>query len=286
MALQHRTEQVGSLRVHFAIDGSGPLVVLLHGFPEFWWSWRFQIEPLARAGYRVAAPDLRGYNETDQTGPYDLDTLADDVAALIGHLGEPRARIVGHDWGGEIAWHLAGTRPKVCERLAVINAPHPAVFARVIRRSLGQIRRSWYMFFFQLPWFPEHWLLKDGALLIKRMYRANAVDRSNFKDADIQPFREAFGKTGVASAAIGYYRAAFRQMLLGGRVRYAKISCPTLLIWGKEDRALSYEELVPPTSRWANDLKIEPVVGCGHFAHQEKPDVVNALLLDFLATPR
>src|SRR6516164_5164624 len=122
MPFEHRTDTVGSLRMHYVLEGSGPLVVLLHGFPEFWWSWRFQIEPLARAGYRVAAPDLRGYNETDQTGPYDLDTLADDVAALIGHLGEPRARIVGHDWGGEIAWHLAGTRPQVCERLAVINA--------------------------------------------------------------------------------------------------------------------------------------------------------------------
>jgi len=137
-------------------------VVLLHGFPEFWWSWRFQIAPLAAAGYRVVAPDLRGYNETERTGPYDLDTLSGDIASLIAHLGESRATIVGHDWGGAITWHLAAMRPDTCERAVVLNAPHPAVFGAVLRHSLDQLRRSWYMFFFQLPWLPERWLVKDG----------------------------------------------------------------------------------------------------------------------------
>jgi pimeloyl-ACP methyl ester carboxylesterase len=284
MALQHFTEQVGSIRMHYVLEGSGPLVVLLHGFPEFWWSWRLQIAPLVEAGYRVAAPDLRGYNETERSGPYDLDTLASDVAALVEHLGESRATIVGHDWGGVITWHIASTRPEICERAVVMNAPHPAAFKHAILHSFRQIRRSWYMFFFLLPWLPELRLQKDGARLIKRIYLANAVDRSNFTDAAVRPFREAMAKPGAATAAIGYYRAAFRYALTKGAsvARSPVIKQQTLLIWGKDDRALDYEELVPPTSRWVPNLRIEPIERCGHFVHQERPEVVNGLLIDFL----
>lgn len=284
MPLQHRTDTVGSLRMHYVLDGSGPLVLLLHGFPEFWWSWRFQIAPLAAAGYRVVAPDLRGYNETERSGPYDLDTLSGDIASLIAHLGESRATIVGHDWGGAITWHLAAMRPDACQRAVVLNAPHPAVFAAVLRHSLGQLRRSWYMFFFLLPWLPERWLVKDGARLLRRMYRGNAVDRSNFTDDDVRPFQKAITQPGAATAALGYYRAAFAGLLKNRRIlgRYPLITRPTLLIWAKDDQALDYQELVPPTRRWVSDLRIEPIEQCGHFVHQERPEAVNARLLSFL----
>ena len=284
MPLQHRTDTVGSLRMHYVLDGSGPLVLLLHGFPEFWWSWRFQIAPLAAAGYRVVAPDLRGYNETERSGPYDLDTLSGDIASLIAHLGESRATIVGHDWGGAITWHLAAMRPDACQRAVVLNAPHPAVFAAVLRHSLGQLRRSWYMFFFLLPWLPERWLVKDGARLLRRMYRGNAVDRSNFTDDDVRPFQQAITQPGAATAALGYYRAAFAGLLKNRRNigRYPLITRPTLLIWAKDDQALDYQELVPPTRRWVSDLRIEPIEQCGHFVHQEQPEAVNARLLSFL----
>lgn len=284
LALTHHTAQVGSLHMHYALDGGGPLVVLLHGFPEMWWSWRFQIAPLAQAGFRVAAPDLRGYNDSDRRGPYDLDTLADDVGALIRHLGESRAVIVGHDWGGAIAWHLAATRPALCDRLVVLNAPHPAVFQRVIRSSLRQLKRSWYMFFFLLPQLPERWLLRDRARLLRRMYRSSAIDRTHFTDEEIRPFQEAILKPGAATAALGYYRAAFRYAFTHFRAiaSYPVITRPTLLIWAKDDQALGYDELVPPTSRWVEDLRVEPIERCGHFVHQEQPERVNRLLLDFL----
>lgn len=287
MPLEHRTAQVGSIRMHYVVEGTGPLVVLLHGFPEFWLSWRFQIPPLVEAGYRVVAPDLRGYNETDRTGPYDLDTLSGDVAALVAHLGESRATIVGHDWGGAITWHLAATQPQLCDRIVVLNAPHPAVFARALRHSLRQLRRSWYIFFFQLPRLPERRLLKDGASLLRRIYLGNAVDRSHFTEEDVRPFREAIAKPGAANAALGYYRAAFRRMFQNrrGGEGFPRITCPTLLIWAKEDIALDYSELVPPTSRWVSNLTIEPVERCGHFVHQERPEAVNALLLRFLRSP-
>ncbi len=279
MAPSHHTERVGSIRMHYVSEGAGPLVILLHGFPEFWWCWRHQIAPLAQAGFRVVAPDLRGYNDTDRTGPYDLDTLAGDIANLVRHLGQSRAAIVGHDWGGVIAWYLAAKRPEVCDRAAVLNAPHPVVFRQVIRSSYRQLRRSWYMFFFLLPRLPERRLLKDNARILKRMYLANSVDRSPFSDDVIRPFREAIMKPGAAAAALGYYRA--RDIS-----RMPIINQPTLLIWGKDDRALSYDDLVPPTLFWVRDLWIEPIDRCGHFVHEERPEEVNRTLLEFLQRPR
>jgi epoxide hydrolase 4 len=279
MAPSHHTERVGSIRMHYVSEGAGPLVILLHGFPEFWWSWRHQIAPLAQAGFRVVAPDLRGYNDTDRTGPYDLDTLAGDIANLVRHLGQSRATIVGHDWGGAITWYLAAKRPEVCDRAVVLNAPHPVVFGQVIRSSYRQLRRSWYMFFFLLPHLPERRLLKDDARILKRVYLANSVDRSPFSDDVIRPFREAIMKPGAAAAALGYYRArAISRMPI--------INQPTLLIWGKDDRALGYDDLVPPTLFWVRDLWIEPIQRCGHFVHEERPEDVNRALLEFLQRPR
>lgn len=287
MALSHHTEQVGSIRMHYVSQGTGPLVVLLHGFPEFWWSWRHQIAPLAQAGFRVVAPDLRGYNDTERTGPYDLDTLAGDIANLVRHLGQSRATIVGHDWGGAIAWYLAATRPEVCDRAVVLNAPHPAVFAKVIRSSYRQLRRSWYMFFFLLPGLPERRLLKDDARILKRIYLANSVDRSPFSDEVLRPFRQAIMKPGAATAALGYYRAALRSGIGTSRdiARMPIIDQPMLLIWGKDDPALSYDDLVPPTLFWVRDLWIEPIERCGHFVHEERPEDVNRALLEFLRRP-
>jgi pimeloyl-ACP methyl ester carboxylesterase len=258
--------------MHYVSQGAGPLVVLLHGFPEFWWSWRHQIAPLAQAGFRVVAPDLRGYNDTERTGPYDLDTLSGDIANLVRHLGQSRATIVGHDWGGAIAWYLAARRPEVCDRAVVLNAPHPLVFAKVIRSSYRQLRRSWYMFFFLR-------LLKDDARILKRIYLANSVDRSPFSDEVLRPFRQAIMKPGAATAALGYYRAR-------SIPRMPIIDQPTLLIWGKDDPALSYDDLVPPTLFWVRDLWIEPIERCGHFVHEERPEDVNRTLLEFLQRPR
>ena len=288
MELVHFSEQVGTIRIHYVSQGEGPLVLLLHGFPEFWWSWRHQLAPLSDSGFRVVAPDLRGYNDTDRTGPYDLDTLAGDVVSLIHQLGAERATIVGHDWGGAIAWHLAAKRPEVCERVVVLNAPHPAVFAHVIRTNPRQLRRSWYMFFFLLPRLPEARLLADDARIIHRIYRANAVNRSAFSDEVVDPFREAILKSGAATAALGYYRAAIWRGLFQPRPSsgYPLIRQPALLLWGKDDSALSYGDLVPPTQLWATDLWIEPIERAGHFVHQERPAEVNHALVRFLRRPR
>src|SRR5262249_30760318 len=146
---------------------SDPLVILLHGFPEFWWSWRLQISALVAAGFRVIVPDQRGYADTDKHGPYDLDTLVDDIAGLIRSFRVHRAMIVGHDGGGAVAWHLAATRPELCTRVAILNSPHPVIFRRALAKP-SQMRRSWYMFFFQLPLLPEIFLTRnDGAAVVR-----------------------------------------------------------------------------------------------------------------------
>jgi epoxide hydrolase 4 len=284
LEVTHAVVQVNGLRMHYVEKGQGPLVVLLHGFPENWWSWRYQIEPLARAGFRVIAPDLRGYNETEKKGPYDLDTLAQDIVELIGTTGESSARIVGHDWGGAVAWHLASMHPEVVERLVVMNCPHPALMERALRSRWSQLRRSWYMFFFQLPWIPERQLTAENGEALKTVFRRLAIDPAHFNDEDLEPIVRGMLEPGAATAALGYYRAAMRQALLRpGSVRKPSvIQAPTMLLWAMDDKALGYDDLVPGTERWVRSLRVEPIDRCGHFVQSERPNAVNDKLIGFL----
>lgn len=284
---EHHFVDLPRLRMHYVEKGQGPIVVLLHGFPESWWSWRHQFGPLVEAGFRVVAPDLRGYGDTDKHGPFDLDTLVRDVGHLIESLGgERKVRVVGHDWGGEVAWHLASFRADFCERLAVINCPHPAMMRRALldEPSARQLVRSWYMFFFQLPLLPEWALTRRHAKAMVGLLRGNALDRSNFGPDELKPFRDAILRPGAATAMINWYREAMRG---GFRERkhprvYPVIDRDVLLLWGVNDRALGYNELVPGTKAWAPRLKIEGLEPAGHFVHSERPDLVNPLLVDFL----
>jgi epoxide hydrolase 4 len=289
LGVRHAYADVNGLRMHYVEKGSGPLVVLLHGFPEMWWSWRYQIPALALAGYRVVAPDLRGYNETDAKGPYDIDTLRDDVVALLDHLGADKAMVVAHDWGGGVAWHLAGTRPSRCAKLVVMNCPHPAVFMHALTTKWSQIRRSWYMFFFQLPIIPERMLTARNGAGVIRMVRSMAVDTTHFGPQELEPFAVAACKPGRASAMIGWYRAAIRAGLRTRRLAehdgQQTITVPTLLLWAMEDRALGYDDLVPGTQRYVPGIEIQTIPGCGHFVQQEQPEEVNRRLLAFLRLP-
>jgi len=283
----HRFAQVNGIRMHYVERGAGegrPLVLLLHGFPELWWSWRFQIEPLVEAGFHVVAPDLRGYSETDRTPPYDVDTLVADVCALIDHLGEKKAIVVGHDWGGAVAWHLAATRPEHCERLVVMNCPHVVMMQRALLSKWSQIKRSWYMFFFLVPKLPERLLVRDRASIVARMFRGAAVDKSRFGREDLEPYREAMLLPGAAHAAVEWYRVALRKGLSREERNraYPVIAAPTMLVWAMDDVALGYDDLVPGTERFVSSLRIERIDRCGHFVQTEAPERVNPLLLDFV----
>lgn len=291
LSVTHHYVQLPRLRMHYVEAGAGPLVILLHGFPESWWSWRYQVQPLADAGFRVIAPDLRGYGDTDKQGPYDLDTIVGDVCSLIESLGaEKRAVIIGHDWGGGVAWHLASTRPEFCERLVVMNCPHPVLMQRALlgnRPALKQLRRSWYFFFFMLPLVPEWVLTRRDAANTRRTISSAAVDRSHFTEEDLRPFRDGIQRPGAASAMIGWYRAAvvdgFRHAL--SPKKYQPIAQPTLLVWGLQDPALDYDVLVPGTEAFVPGLQVAQIARTGHFVHAERPDVVNPAVLEFLQRP-
>ncbi|MGE3803548.1 MAG: alpha/beta fold hydrolase [Gemmataceae bacterium] len=276
---EHKFADLDGLKLHYVEAGSGPLVVLLHGFPEFWYSWRFQIPALAQAGFRVLAPDLRGYNLSDKpkgVSAYRVHLLAGDIAGLIRHAGAARAHIVGHDWGGGVAWWLAIQKPEVVERLAVLNCPHPAAFWRELRRP-GQLLRSWYMFFFQVPWLPERLMrLRDFASL------ENTFRSAGFSSDDIEQYKEALRQPGALTAAINYYRAMFRNSRSLGQPM-PRLSLPTMLVWGKHDDYLGIA-LTQNLDPWVQDLRLE-LLEASHWVQCDAADQVNRLLIDFLGRP-
>ncbi len=284
--LTHHYATVNGIRMHWAEQGSGPLVVLLHGFPEFWYSWRHQMPALAAAGFRVVAPDQRGYNLTEKpkgVAAYGMDHLVADVAALIRELGEARAAIVGHDWGGGVAWSFAARHPEMTTRLAVLNCPHPAAMQRALRRNPRQMLRSWYILFFQLPKLPELAFRAQNYRAIEQALRGMALRPDTFSDEDVRAYKSAAAQPGALTAAINWYRAAAREFRQTRPL--PPITVPTLLIWATEDRALGVE-LTRGMSRWVKNLAIRYIPRTSHWVQQERPEIVNRYLLEFLAEGR
>ncbi|MDF1562768.1 MAG: alpha/beta fold hydrolase [Deltaproteobacteria bacterium] len=291
---EHRRISVGELELHVVLAGpeEGPLVVLLHGFPELWYAWRLQIGPLAAAGYRVAVPDLRGYGESDKpegVEAYSRPRLTADVAELIAALGYERAHVVGHDWGGAVAWMVAMYRPEVVERLVILNAPHPRAFAKHLRRP-GQLARSWYMFFFQLPWLPEALIRAGDYRLIRRVLHDEARRPGGFSEADVERYVEAAARPGALTASINYYRSAIRDSWRSifrpprpesGDRRDRTVRAPTLVIWGEQDSFLT-PPVADPGTRWVPDLRVERLPSAAHWVQVDEPERVNALLLEHL----
>jgi len=279
---QHGTLMTNGIRMHYVTQGEGPLVLLLHGFPEFWYSWRFQIPVLAQQGYRVVAPDLRGYNETDKPeSGYDIPTLLRDIAGLIDGLGEERAIIIGHDWGGVLAWQFAIDYPQMTRRLIVLNAPHPRAMLRELRKP-AQLRKSWYIFFFQLPWLPEYALARNHANEIGRMLRGAALQKEAFPRSETAKYQEAMSKPGAIKAALAYYRQLFRQGPRAYRRRNLQVEAPTLLIWGEQDIALDIA-LTRDLDPWVPRLRVKYLPDSGHWVQQEQPEKVNQYILEFLS---
>jgi epoxide hydrolase 4 len=283
---KHEFVEANGIRFHYVTAGSGPLVVLLHGFPQFWYGWRHQIAALA-SRYRVVAPDLRGYGDTDKpkaVAAYRTSILAEDVAALIHALGEERAAVVGHDWGGGVAWTTALEHPEVVDRLCVLNCPHPRVFARHLRSNFRQLLRSWYVFFFQIPMVPELVFRIAPRRSVEQMFRKMAKRRETFSDQDLDEFRAALSKPGALTGAINYYRAAFRDFA-AQRAVWAderKIAAPTLLIWAEDDVALGKELTIGMEPLFSDGFRIHYVPNCSHWVNEEQPELVNRLLLEFL----
>ena len=275
---------LGAVRLHYVEAGKGPLVVLLHGFPEFWYSWRHQIPALASAGFQVVAPDMRGYNLSDKprgVGAYALDALVEDVAQLIRDRGAARAVVVGHDWGGGVAWAFAMRHPEMLERLAVLNCPHPARFFDGLR-TLRQLRKSWYMLAFQLPGVPEMWLRSGDYAFLRRALRAEPLRRDAFDATDVERYVAALSQPGAVAGGINYYRALFRQRPGQARAAFRPIEAPVLVVWGERDPYLG-AELAEPDPALVPDVRVERLPEASHWVQNDQPERVNALLLDFLA---
>ncbi len=280
--IRHEDVKANGLRFHVASAGAGDrLALCLHGFPENWFSWRHQLPLLDRLGYRAWAPDLRGYGGSDRPPrmqDYAIERLLEDVAGLIDAAGAKSVLLLAHDWGAIIAWYFAMRRVRPLERLVIMNVPHPACAARELRRG-AQLRRSWYVLFFQLPWLPEKLLGRDGARAIAEIFRRSSLDPSRFPDDAIRVFREAAARPGALTAMVNYYRAlvrgggAQRQTALG----FPVIDTPTLLLWGEGDVALT-KATTYGTDAFVRDLTLRYLPGVSHWVQQEAPESVNAML--------
>lgn len=269
----------GDVALHTARTGSGPPVVFLHGFPENWTSWRHQMAPVAAAGFTAIAPDLRGYNRSDAPAgveAYAIDHLVSDVAAIVHSAGFARAHLVGHDWGGIIAWQFAAAHPDLLDRLVILNAPHPAIFMKRVRRP-PQLFRSWYAAFFQLPLLPETALRAFDFAAIRHLLRTTPARPDTFSDVDIDHYVQGLTRPGGLTAALNYYRAAARHR----PKRRARTDARTLVIWGERDAALT-TGLLDGLERYAPNLHIERFPDIGHWIQNEAPAPVTRLLIDFL----
>lgn len=279
--MQHNYLSTNGIRLHYVTQGEGPLMLLLHGFPEFWYSWRHQIPEFAK-DYNVVALDLRGYNDSDkpkETAAYALPELIKDVEGAILALGYDKCVLVGHDWGGAIAWSFAYEHADMLEKLIVLNLPHPAKFVAGLRTP-QQLLRSWYIALFQLPKLPEWMLSANDYAAIRAAFSNMAINPEAFSPQDLDAYATAAAKPGALTGMLNYYRNIFRSDGLFQQT-WDTLEIPTLMIWGEEDTALG-KELTYGTEEFVSDFEIKYIPQCSHWVQQEQPALVNQYIRDFL----
>ncbi len=283
--MEGRYAEVNGIKLHYLSSGSGPLVILLHGFPEYAYSWKHQIKYLS-SSFRAVAPDLRGYNlrsKPKKITSYKSEHYVNDIVALIKHLEYDKATIIGHDVGGAIAWQLARYHGNLVTKLAILNCPHPVHFRETIKSNKA-IRRSFaYMAFFRIPWLPELLFKLQPYKRIQKIFNGLSDPSFNFSESALNNYKKALDQKGALTGAINYYRAMFNKSSSGTLSPEDPISCPTLVIWGANDPILK--------PFWLNGLEDFIKTGkltkhllkdCGHWTQNEKPKEVNELLTQFL----
>jgi epoxide hydrolase 4 len=279
--LEHLLFHNGAIDLHAVAAGPlrAPVVLLLHGFPEFWYSWRRQIEPLSSAGFRVIVPDQRGYNASSKpraSANYALSQLTSDVLAIADRLNQPRIFLAGHDWGAAVAWSVALLHPHRVAKLAILNVPHPSVMLRYLKTNRRQLLRSWYMFFFQLPFLPEaafrafHFRLGVRSLL-------RSSRPGTFSPEDLAHYRAAWSQPGALTSMINWYRAAARH-----RTKFpdTTVHVPTRILWGERD-AFLLSEMAHDSLRYCTSAELYTFANASHWLQHEEPARVSELLIDF-----
>ena len=277
--------QIGGVKLHYAAAGDGnKLVILLHGFPEFWYSWRHQIRALSDE-YTVVAPDMRGYNLSDKplnVADYSIDKLVDDTIGLIRHLGFENAAIVGHDWGAVVAWAVARNQPEYVWKLCAMQVPPTDVWRK--NQTFKQFLASWYMFFFQIPALPEWLLSRNDFALLANGLKTSTAEPDVFTDADVAEYKKSWREDRALSSALNYYRANVLQRIFAGdAAEDAKIKVPTLFIYGERDQAV-----LPSSVEGIGDVIDAPyseirIPDAGHWVQQEAAEIVTDSLREFLA---
>lgn len=307
-AIRHGYAEVNNVRLHYAESGHGDdLVILLHGFPEFWYSWRHQLTVLGES-FHVVAPDLRGYNLSDKpasVADYRIDVLVRDVIGLIEHFGVSKAALVAHDWGAGVAWAVAQQHPEHVSRLAVLQVPPAAAWRD--NMTLRQLLRSWYMLFFQLPKIPEWRIRRKNFAALEHLFKETVVRQNTFSDEDLETYKEALRRPGALTAALNYYRANLRRLVSqqpresaastsdrgdahrgagAGSGSDGRIRVATLFIFAEQDFAI-----LPSTVRNVGKYVDAPfrevrIADCGHWVQNEAADEVNTALLEFLTATK
>jgi len=277
--------EVGEAKLHYVEAGDGPLIVLLHGFPEFWFGWRLQIAPLAAAGFRVVAPDMRGYNLSSRpkaVKAYETDRLVADIRGLVQERGVESALFVGHDWGGTVAWATAMNHPEIVDRLAILNAAHPRKLSQGLHHP-GQLRKSWYFFFFDLPALPESVVHANNWHFFRHfLHDAHPA----YAPEEIDRYVEAWSQPGAATGMINYYRSSVRQSPKRAEAQLRPIKAPTLVIWGQRDGLLGPELAEPDHDDVPNLDRVERLPDASHWVHHDDAERVTQLLIDFFGPAR
>ena len=279
---QHGFVKTNGINLHYVSEGSGKLMLMLHGFPEFWYSWRHQIEEFS-GDYHTVALDLRGYNDSDKPEPqqaYQMSEFIEDIKGVITGLGYRDCILVAHDWGGAIVWYFAYAYSEMVEKLIVLNIFYLAKFAQGLRTS-EQLLKSWYIFAFQIPWLPEFLFQLNDYQAIKEAFSGMAVDKTAFSQADLNAYRDAAAKPGALTAMVNYYRGIFSSLFQNEFQEWQILDIPTLTIWGEEDTALG-KELTYGTEAYVKDWQIKYIPHCSHWVQQEQPALVNSYLRQFL----
>jgi pimeloyl-ACP methyl ester carboxylesterase len=280
MNIEEHYHEVNGVTLHTVESGdiAGQPIIFLHGFPEFWYGWKNQLTFFAEKGYRVIVPDQRGYNLSSKpkgVRSYTLDKLCGDIVGLVNKLTDKKVLLVGHDWGGVVAWRMALDFPQLIEQLVIINMPHPAVFAHTIKTNPIQMLRSSYAAFFQLPRVPE-WLIGAFGFALLRRSLTKTSNKGAFSKEDFAAYKEAWQKINALTTMINWYRAHKYNRLASGDIRL-----PVLLIWGENDAYLITKMAKASIDKCTNG-KLEIIKGATHWVHHEQPEVVNELIHDFV----
>lgn len=288
MSWEHRYISANSVKLHYVTQGSGKLLILLHGLFEFWYSWRHQLSYLSRH-FKVVVPDLRGYNDSEKPhNGYDLDTLSTDISSLIHRLGYEKAYVVGHDWGGTIAWHLARRFPAKVDKLAILSSPQrwQTALTQGLSQSWEHLQRNWHLLALQTPGLPQ-WLIKDNLpSLLTYLFQQQVVRKSSFTKANTDLYEAALQKPGVVPALLQHARHCFSLsdwiVSWASPSRLSNVQASTLVMWGEDDR------LIPEAGIFSKDVATEAIIkrsipDCGHWIQQEAPSSVNRELIEFLS---